>query len=313
MAKGNNYGTGTRDLAKAGKFAMNDAARGGEASYATAAAVGQRWQAFAAFAKGEGVKRLEGVTEQLVASYAQGIAATVKAGDRSPAYGQNLVSAVNSVMSLVTQGEWKSVSPSKDGGIAARDNVRTEAPHGLNRDDVTAVADALRSSGQARGAVILELARDLGLRSKEASLLNAQQALQEGSQRGWVTISEGTKGGRLREVPITHQNQLETLAKAAAIQGSHRSLVPASQTWAQWRAGGLRQAREALQAHGISRIHELRSAYAVERYQVITGQLPKMMGGNVDKAADRAARQVVAEELGHSRVAITVSYLGSMK
>lgn len=313
MAKGNNYGTGTRDMAKAGRFAMNNAARSGNTSYATAAAVGERWQSFATFAKGEGVKRLEGVTEQLAASYAQGIAATVKAGDLSPSYGQNLVSAVNSVMTLVTQGEWKSVSPTKDGGIAARDNVRTEAPHGLNRDDVRSITDAMRSGGQEHGAVILELARDLGLRSKEASLLNAQQALKESSERGWVTISEGTKGGRVREVPITHQTQLETLATAAAVQGAHRSLVPAAQSWAQWRAGGLRQARETLQAHGISRIHELRSAYAVERYQALTGQLPKMMGGNVDKAADRAARLVIAKELGHSRVAITISYLGSMQ
>lgn len=313
MAKGNNYGLKTRDIGKAGRFAMNNAAREGSASYATAAAVGERWQAFAAFAKDEGVKRLEGVTEQIVASYAQSIAATVKSGDLSPAYGQNLVSAVNSVMSLVTRGEWKSVSPTKDGGIAARDNVRKEAPEGFNRGDVTAIADEMRNDGEARCAVILELARDLGLRSKEASLLNAQQALKEGSERGWVTISEGTKGGRVREVPITHQTQLETLATAAAVQGAHRSLVPAAQSWAQWRAGGLRQARETLQAHGISRIHELRSAYAVERYQALTGQLPKMMGGNVDKAADRAARLVIAKELGHSRVAITVSYLGSMK
>lgn len=313
MAKGNNYGLKTRDLAKAGRFAMNQAARDGSISYATAAAVGERWQAFAEFAKTEGVKRLEGVTEQLVTSYAQAIAATVEAGNRSPAYGQNLVSAVNSVMALVTQGEWQSVSPTKAGGIAARDNVRIEAPQGLNRGDVTTIADTMRNNGQARGAVIIELARDFGLRSKEASLLNARQALREGSERGWVTISDGTKGGRPREVPITHAGQLETLARAAAIQGNHRSLVPASQTWAQWRAGSLRQARETLQAHGISRIHELRSAYAVDRYQQETGCLPKMMGGNIDKATDRAARLVVAGELGHSRIAITVSYLGSMK
>lgn len=312
MAKGNNYGTGTRDMAKAGKFAMNSAARAGSASYASAAAVGERWQAFAAFAKGEGVKRLESVTEQLVASYAQSIGAAVKAGSLSAAYGQNLVSAVNSVMTLVTKGGWQAVSPTKDGGIPARDNVRTEAPQGLNRDEVMTITESMRSNGNERGAAIIELARDLGLRSKEASLLNAQKALQEGRERGYVTISEGTKGGRVREVPIT-QNQLETLAKAAVMQGTHRSLVPAAQSWAQWRAGGLRQAREMLKANGISRIHELRSAYAVERYQALTGQLPKMMGGNVDKAADRAARLVIAKELGHSRVAITVSYLGSMK
>lgn len=314
MAKGTNYGLRTRDLGKAGQFAANAAARAGNMSYASAAAVGQRWQAFAAYARAEGVKRLEGVTGQLVASYAQGIAGRVADGELSAAYGQNLVSAVNSVMGLATRGEWASVSPTKDGGIAARVNVRTEAPGGLDRGAVAATADLLRSAGNANGAAVVELARDLGLRAKEASLLDARRALQEGQERGRVTISAGTKGGRVREVPIRHPGQLETLARAAAVQGQARSLVPAGQTWASWEAGGLREAREALQGQGISRIHELRSAYAVDRYREETkGHLPRMMGGKASRAADRAARLVIARELGHSRIAVTVSYLGSMR
>lgn len=313
MAKGNNFGLKTRDMAKAGRFAVNAAAREGSMAYATAAAVGQRWQAFAAYAKAEGAQRLEGVTGQLVASYAQAIAGKVAAGELSPAYGQNLVSAVNSVMTLATKGEWASVSPTKDGGIAGRVNVKTEAPDGLDKATVAGVADALRSAGNANGAAVVELARDFGLRAKEGSLLDARRALQEAQGRGRVTISAGTKGGRVREVPITHAGQLETLARAAAVQGQARSLVPVAQTWAQWRAGGLRAAREALQTQGIRRIHELRSAYAVDRYRQETGHLPRMMGGQANRTADRAARLVVARELGHSRIAITVSYLGSMR
>lgn len=313
MAKGNNYGLRTRDMGKAGQFAANAAAREGSMAYASAAAVGDRWQAFADYAKGEGVRRLEGVTGQLVASYAQDIAARVRAEELSPAYGQNLVSAVNTVMTLATRGTWASVSPTRDGGIAARVNVRTEAPGGLDRATVASVADQLRGGGNAHGAAVVELARDFGLRGKEASLLDAGRALQEGQARGAVTISAGTKGGRVREVPITHPGQLATLARAAAVQGQARSLVPAAQTWAQWRAGGLREAREALQGQGIGRLHDLRAAYAVDRYRQETGHLPRMMGGQASRTADRAARLVVAHELGHSRIAITVSYLGSMR
>lgn len=321
MAKGNNFGLRTRDLGKAGQFATYAAAKEGHMAYATAADVGQRWQAFAAFARAEGVKRMESVTAQLVTSYAQGIAARVEQGELSPAYGQNLVSAANTVMSLATRGEWTSVSPTKDGGIAARENVRTQAPDGLDRDAVIKAADGLRSAGNPNGAAVIELARDLGLRAKEASLLDARRALAEGQQRGRITISAGTKGGRMREIPahsdpkatLTSQ-QLDTLARAAAVQDRARSLVPEKQTWAQWENGGLRETREALQAQGIARIHELRSAYAVDRYRQETrGHLPRMMGGKASRAADRAARLVIAQELGHSRIAITVSYLGTLR
>lgn len=313
MAQANNYGLRTRDMAKAGKFAVNAVAREGSMGYATAAAVGQRWQAFAEFAKAEGVKRLEYVTTQLVASYGQTIASRVAAGELSAAYGQNLVSAINTVMGHATRGEWKSVSPTKDAGIAQRVNVRTEAPQGLERQAVTAAAEMLRSTGQTNGAAVAELARDLGLRAKEASLIDARRALQEAQAQGRISVTDGTKGGRPREVPITSERQMDTLRNAAIVQGNARSLVPTGQTWAQWENNGLRQAREVLQEHGISRIHELRAAYAVERYQTLTGHLPRAFGGNAAKAADRAARLVIARELGHSRIAVTVSYLGSAR
>lgn len=314
MAKGNNFGLKTRDMGKAGQFAANAAAKDGAMSYSSAATLGDRWQSFATFAKGEGTKRLEGVTEQLVATYAQGIAARVAAGELSPAYGQNLVSAVNAVMGLATRGDWVAVSPTKDGGISARSNIRTQAPDGLDRSAVATAATAIQQAGNPHGAAVVELARDLGLRAKEASLLDAGRALREGVEHGQVTIRDGTKGGRARQVPITDDRQLSTLARAAGVQGDARSLVPADQSWKTWQGDGLRQARETLQAMGISRIHELRSAYALERYQAITqGQMPKFMGGQVSQGIDRAARLTIANELGHSRIAVTVSYLGAMR
>lgn len=313
MAKGNNFGLRTRDMAKAGQFATNAAARDGHMSYATAASLGQRWQAFAAYAREASVKRMEGVTAQLVAAYGQALASRAEVGDLAVSTAQNLVSAVNSVMSLATQGQWSAVSPTKDAGIGQRVNVRTEVPQGLERHDADRAAASLRDNGHAHGAVVVELARDLGLRAKECSLLDARRALLEAQDRGRVSITSGTKGGRPREVLITSPRQLETLRNAAAVQGNSRSMIPAGQSWAQWEGGGLREAREGLQAHGIDRIHELRAACAVERYQTLTGHLPRAFGGSPTKAADRAARLVIARELGHSRRAVTVAYLGSAR
>lgn len=313
MAKANNYGLRTRDIGKAGRFAVNALAREGKMGYATAATVGQRWQSFASYAKAEGVKRLEYVTAHLAASHGQALAVRVADGELSAAYAQNLVSAINTVMGHVTQGEWQSVSPTVDTGIASRVNVRTEIPDGFDRQAVMVAVDALRSACMENGAAVVGLARDLGLRAKEGSLLDAKRALQEAYDTGRVTVANGTKGGRIREVPITSERQLETLAYAASVQGGARSLVPTDQTWAQWEEGGLRAAREVLQRHEISRIHELRSAYAVDRYQALTGHLPRAFGGNATKAVDKAARLTIARELGHSRIAIAVSYIGSAR
>lgn len=313
MAKGNNYGLQTRDMAKAGTFAANNAARNGSMSYASAATVSERWQHFAAYAKEEGRQRLEGVTAQLVAAYGQMIAARVSAGDLSAAYGQNLVSAVNTVMTLATKGQWQSVSPTKDCGIAKRSNLRIEIPQGLDRKSVNTVTNVMYSNGQERGAVIVELARELGLRSKESSLIDAKGTLKQALERGVVSITHGTKGGRSREVPILKQSQLATLQRAADLQKNARSLVPPEQTWAQWREGGLRAARETIQQHNINRLHELRAAYAVERYQQITGQLPPAMSGSASREADRSARLVIAQELGHSRISIMTAYLGGAR
>ncbi len=310
MAKGNNFNLKTRDMAKAGRFAASRAARDGAISYETAAALSDRWQSFARYAKDEGVQRMEQVTAHLAVAYGQVIAARVEAGEITPSYGQNLVSAVNSVMNLASQGRWQSISPTKDCGVEQRSNVRQQLPQGIERDTAQSVIDSLRSRGQARGAAVIELAREMGLRTKEASLLDARAALKQAQRAGKVTITSGTKGGRARTLPVNTERQLAALAKAVEAQGQAPSLVQSAQSWAQWREGGLRDARESLKSAGIGRIHELRAAYAAERYHQVTGHWPPMMGGSASREADREARLIIAKELGHSRIEIMTAYIG---
>jgi hypothetical protein len=308
----NNYGLQSRDAAKAGTFALNAAARAGEMSYSTAATVGDRWAQFVDWAKEEaGLRWMEEFSREVVVEYGRELAEKVEAGELAPATAQNLVSAANTVMTLATQGQWESVSPTKDCGISERSAIREEAPGALDRSSYERAVAEVRSQLGERAASVVELAREFGLRSKEASLLDAKAALAEALSSNSVTISDGTKGGRPREVPITSERQLDALSRAAQTQGSDRSMIPSSESWKTWREGDLRAVREIVREHTGEGLHGLRSAWACERYQALTGHPAPVAGGSgVDREADREARAIIAEELGHGRIDVTSEYLG---
>lgn len=305
-----NYGLGTRDMAQAGRIALSQACKRGEMSFSSVDTISDRWSLFTAYAKAAGVGRMERITPELVIEYGRSLARHVASGEMSPAYAQNMVSAVNSVLQQVR--EWKSISPTKDCGIQQRRHVRDTPPMGIERGaELSRALHALRDAGQHRGAAVVELAREFGLRTKEASLLDASRALKEAQKRGAVTILNGTKGGRQRKLPIVALRQLQALQRASAVQGNARAIMPPDQNWKQWRENGLRDARETLQEHGIDRIHDLRAAYACDRYSQLTGAPAPVNWGQIrDKSIDKWARKVISEELGHGRIDVVASYIG---
>lgn len=304
----NNFGLRSRDMGKAGAFALNNAARSGSISYSTAGTLADRWNQFVEYAKSDGTRWMEDIRADQVRAWGRHLADQVSNGEISLSYAQNLVSAVNTVMNLATKGRWHSVSPTKDCGIAQRSAIRVDPPAGMDRSAL----ESLRESGLHRQASIAELARDLGLRSKEASMLDARAALAEARERGAITVTEGTKGGREREIPITNEQQIQTLERAAEIQGDGRNLIPSDQTWKEWREGGLRDGREAIQeAIGGHGYHDLRAAYACERYKNLTGHDAPVLGGRIeDRDLDLEARMKISEELGHGRIDVVAEYLG---
>lgn len=305
-----NYGLGTRDLAGAGRIALARLQSSGGCSFSTVDTVADRWAQFAAFAKAAGVGRMERVGRELVMEYGRDLAARVEAGELAASTAQNRVSAVNTVMSRVTS--WAPVRPVHDCHITQRDGVRHGPPP--SHDQAAAAVGHLRDAGMRRQATVAGLAHTLGLRSKEASLLDARKALSEARGRGAVTVQDGTKGGRVREVPITSPAQIRALEHAAQVQAGARSLVPAGQTWGQWRAGGLREGREALQSAGVSGYHELRASYACGRYASLTGHPAPCSGGRIsDHASDSAARSTIAQELGHGRTDVVAAYVGGRR
>lgn len=304
-----NFGLGTRDLVQAGRKALARANRQGELSYASVDAIADRWAQFVPYAKSRNVARMEQITPQLVQEYGQRLAGKAQIGEITAAYAQNLLSGVNTVMHQVCR--WHSVSPTKDCGIQKRSAVRKDPPASVDLGNFERVMEVLREQGCIRQAVIAELARHFGLRSKEASLIDAKVALRQAKDRDVVTIREGTKGGRARELKIIAPIQIVVLEQAANLQGTDRSLVPTNQTWVQWRNGGLRDGREVLKTHGFTGYHDLRAGYACERYLKLTGHFAPVCGGKIlDRKDDCDARQVISLELGHNRIDVVSAYIG---
>jgi len=286
-------------MAKAGQFALNNAVKTGHLSYSSAATLGDRWSKFSAWARDHDIKKMEAMTASAVMAYAKTL------GDLAPSTAQNYISAINTVMDLATQGGWQSVSPTKDCQIEKRTHARS-APS----PDQEKITSAMLSITDSRMHSVGRLMQELGLRSKEASLINAQNAFKEATERRSVTISEGTKGGRVRELQITRQEQLQALQAAASIQGEHSSMIPADQSWSKWRDGDLRQLRESIQKQGVARLHDLRAAFANQRFEELTGHASPLEGGHWDRKLDREASERLAEELGHGRFDVLASYIG---
>ena len=157
----------------------------------------------------------------------------------------------------------------------------------------------------------LEMQRAFGLRREEAMKIQVAWA-----DRGTYLKLKGswTKGGRERTIPIRpgDQRQRDLLERVRALTGNG-SLIPESSKYIEH----LKLYENQTAAAGLEKLHGLRHAYAQERYKEITGRLAPAAGGKTsgelsaeEKALDGEARMQISRELGHSREAITVVYLG---
>jgi integrase len=168
----------------------------------------------------------------------------------------------------------------------------------------------------------LRLARAFGLRIKEALMIQPRLAEcpagdvgdPSGFVGGALEVTRGTKGGRLRRVPI------DTPAKRAALDAAKALLRSDSQYLANPARSliqNLDRLTNVMKKFGVTRNalgvtpHGLRHEYAGDRYEALAGVSTPVRGGPpVDPATDQQARLQVAQELGHARVQITAAYLG---
>lgn len=304
-----NFGIGSRVMRDAGCMVLRASVVKKQMSFSTAGTNSERWSQFCGWAKKHGVKKMEHITSALVKSYGLELADQVRAGNISPSTGQNYVSSINTVMKMVTQ--WTSISPTRDCGVPRRSHVRADAPGALDRARYQESLIQIRQKLGDRAGAVVELARDLGLRTKEASLLNARAALAEARKTGSVTISEGTKGGRKRSFDVSAR-QLETLGAAAKAQGDARAVMAPETDWKTWRQKHLKDARKLVQQGTGGNLHDLRTAYACERYKELTKHDAPCTGGRIEnRAIDHEVRRIISAELGHGRIDVVSAYVGS--
>ncbi len=304
-----NFGFG-KQIGWAGREALREAF--GDGHYATVAAHSARWNRFTSWLRGRGIDDACSITLSALQDYADEIKNGVESGDIKVAYAQNLLSSVNVVLESLRGDRQIRVEPAHI--VGRRSAIRVEPPTTCDWARVTDGLAALRGAGCQRAAIVLELARAWGLRSREGSLLDESKALREAIARNQITVTDGTKGGRLRIVPVTNSDQIAVLSRGAAIQGRYRNIIPPEQSWIQWRNGELRAARDILHRLGIAGYHDARAAYACARYAEITGHLAPVQGGDImDRERDRSAREEIASELGHGRIDVIVEYIGGRR
>lgn len=318
QAKTTNYNLGSRDMTLAAKNALSRAGK----SFSSVATISQRFSHFTSFAKETaGIKIMEQISRETVLTYAKQLAEKVEAGKMAAATAQNYLSAVNVTLSLARGDYNLRVTAVGDAGLASRSGIAKE-------DKSVSISDHLSAVGRASPvlATMLELQRELGLRFEESAKIDAQKAYLQAVEKGVVTIKAGTKGGRIREVPITSNSQIVALKAAAEYQSFHKikSMIPTGQSYKDFRHAAYNEVR-VLSIH----FHGERRAYAIARYYALVGIAPpvvvgirkpsehiayvaKTLGISVKDAGslDYSARLKISFELGHSRTSVTRAYLG---
>lgn len=195
--------------------------------------------------------------------------------------------------------------------LVAKSDRSLEAA-GLEFEAIYAAAYALNP----RVAVQLALCWHFGLRAQEAWCFKPHLSVWD----GYVQVLWGAKGGRrrvLREPLTDEQRYLIELAKTFAATEAE-SMVPRGCSLKTWKSTFYRVTRSI----GMTRAkltvtpHSLRHSYAQRQYQRVTHHLAPLQGGTLaqeDAPADRAAREIVSGELGHSRPSIASAYIGGTR
>ena len=311
---GRNFGYG-KQIGYAVKNALKD--RYGEGKFATRAAHEARFTHFTNYLKETGIKDLRKIDQTTINNYGQELNVFVKANEMSISYAQNLLSTVNVVMEQVRGDKTLSQSPAK--AVGQRCHIRAHPPKSLDRQLVAQAVSQMdgKQTGlqdDKRAQLTVLLAREFGLRFKETALLNLNRVIKEVTATGHFNVIEGTKGGRTADRPISvTPKQLEILKATKSEAGRYKNLVGKAGSFKQWQNSFSATYRTSGAHDTLGKFHDLRAAYACERYKQLTGLPAPVMAGRrtADYKLDQSARAILAIELGHNRVEILNSYIGS--
>jgi hypothetical protein len=156
------------------------------------------------------------------------------------------------------------------------------------------------------------------MRLREAILADLPRLRREANELGRINIQEGTKGGRAgasapRWIAVNdHVREALGFAQQVSPAGSRNMIAP-HESYLNLLQEIIRPARAILHAHNLRGFHELRAAYACERYEQITQHRAPINGGQccqVDRDLDCETRRQISYELGHGRIDVVAAYIG---
>jgi hypothetical protein len=318
---GRNFGYG-RQLSYAGPQALKDMFGGGH--YGTVKAHCDRWQAFVKWCRSEQGPRINDarqVDREVLSNYAAYLRGLVEHGDLAISTAQNRLSSVNRTMAALRGDQYVKVpSPSMALGVQ-RTGVRQSVPQGQDREHVQRIVDALCSGQHRWAAAIVQLARATGMRLREAILADLPRLSREAESLAKINIQDGTKGGRdgssaPRWIAVDHHVQ-DALGYARQVSpAGSRNLIAPHESYLNLLQEIIHPARAILHAHNLRGFHELRAAYACERFEQLTRHHAPVNGGlchRLDYRLDHEAREQISHELGHGRIDVLAAYIGGLR
>lgn len=203
----------------------------------------------------------------------------------------------------------------KTPGAATRSYVAVQAK-GWDANDVPIELIDEVESGDLIVGMQLRLCRMFGLRMQEAVQLRPHRA----DKGDYLVITDGTKGGRARVVPIKTAEQRDLLVQCKNLVGFAKNahMGMSGKTLKQ----NKRRFYTIMDKFGINKktsgvtAHGLRHEYVNRRYEEMAGGKSPVEGGTVardDPELDHEVRIVIAEEVGHTRPSIVSCYSGSRR
>ncbi len=269
-----NFGFG-KQMDWAGHQALKDIY--GRGHFGTVASHAQRWRQFCGWARSNhGINDACAIDQSLLESYAADLAERVEDETLTVSFAQNLIVSANITLEAMRQDKTIRIeSPAT--WVGKRQTVRTKIPDGMDWADIDRLIVHLRQKNLHRAAVIVVLCRSFGIRLREAILANYADWQRQARERGQIDIREGTKGGRGKEVErwvTVNERGRVAIREAANVRNQlgGKNLLRADETFDDLvNDGEVHRARKILHDFGIKGYHELRAAWACERYEEISG------------------------------------------
>jgi hypothetical protein len=317
-----NYGWGKK-IGWAGEQALDDYY--GQGRHGTVATHTSHWSVFTKYLNEEhGIRDASDITQSVLEAYADMLSILVAEEIKDVAYCQNLLSGVNVTLEAMSgNSQIRIESPSE--AVGRRLTSRTEPPTGYQWDQVREIADHLHRQGFLRARIVVLLCRHFGVRLREAVLADIAKWIKQAHKKNAIDIRQGTKGGRGREVErwvnVTYDGLCllqEASLLVKSIGSTNNNLLQEKESYDDFvNCGEIHRARSHLHNFQVKGYHDLRSSWACERYEQITGIPAPVFKSEIqiDKKTDRNARLILAKELGHGdeRVEVVSQYVGALK